>query len=95
MPTTAYDAMLRRCPRAIVGPPDDDIFGQTIQPALYHIEYILAAHSCAKETSQLSAGELWCSCNAEIYAPKSPHPVHGSRFTVYMGYCMSISDMNV
>ena len=75
MPTTAHDAMLRRCPGAIVGPPDDDIFGQTIQPALYHIECMLPAHPCAKETSQLSAGELWCSRNAEIYAPKSPHPV--------------------
>ena len=38
MPTPAYDAMLGRCPRATVGAPDDDIFGQTIQPALDHID---------------------------------------------------------
>ena len=56
-----YDAVLRRCPRATVGgrsTPDDDLFGQTIQPALNHIQYTPVAHSCAKETSQLGAGEL-------------------------------------
>ena len=35
MPTTAYDAMLRRCPRAIVGPPDDDTLGQTISGQVF------------------------------------------------------------
>ena len=63
--------------RATVGASDDDIFGQTIQPALNHIEYIPIAHSCgcAKETSQLGTGELWCCRNAEICAPKSPDPI--------------------
>ena len=75
MPTTAYDAELRLCPRAPVGAPDDDLFGQTIQPALNHIQYTPVAHSCAKETSQLGAGELDCSRNAEIYALKSPNPL--------------------
>ena len=59
MPTTAYDAMLGRCPRATVGAPDDDRFGQTIQPAHDHIEYTPLAHSCAKETSQVFTGGLW------------------------------------
>ena len=64
MPTMAYDAMLRRCPRATVGAPDNDIFGQTIQSALDHIEFTPVAHSCAKETSQHTAtavctGGLW------------------------------------
>ena len=58
MPTTAYDAELQRCPRATVGAPDDDIFGQTIQSALENIEYTPIAHSCAKETSQLGTGDL-------------------------------------
>ena len=53
MPTKAYDAMLGQCPRATVEAPDDDLFGQTIPPALDHIQYILVAHSCAKETSQV------------------------------------------
>ena len=75
MPTTAYDAMLGRCPRATVGAPDDDLFGQTIQPALNHIEYRSVAHSCAKETSQLGTGELWCNRNAEICALTHPDPV--------------------
>ena len=68
MPTTAYDAMLRRCPRASVGASNDDIFGQTIPPALNHIEHTPVAHSCAKETSQLGTGELWCNRNAEMCA---------------------------
>ena len=72
MATTAYDAKLRRCPRAPVGAPDDDIFGQTIQPALDHIDYTPAAHSCAKETSQLGTGELWCNRKAEICAFTGP-----------------------
>ena len=53
MPTTAYDAMLGRCPRATVGAPDDDLFGQTMHPALDHIEYTPVAHFCAKEMSQV------------------------------------------
>ena len=70
MPTTAYDAMVQRCPRACprapveLEAPDDDLLGQAIQPALNHIEYTPVAHSCAKETSQLGKGEQWCSRNA-------------------------------
>ena len=46
--------------RAAVGARDDDLFGQTIQPALDHIEYTSAAHSCAKDTSQLGhEGAQW------------------------------------
>ena len=75
MATTAYDAKLRRCPRAPVGAPDDDIFGQTIQPALDLIEYTPEAHSCAKETSQLGAGGQWWSCNVEICALTGPDPL--------------------
>ena len=75
MPTTAYDAMLGRCPRATVGAPDDDLFGQTIQPALNHIEHTSVAHSCAKDTSQLGTGELWCRHNAEICALTNPDPL--------------------
>ena len=57
MPTPAYDAMLGRCPRATVGAPDDDIFGQTIQqPALDHIDNTPVAHSCAKETPDAQEG---------------------------------------
>ena len=60
MPTMAYDAMLEaRCLRATVGAPDDDLFGQTIQPALDHIAYTLVTHSYAKETSQACTGGLW------------------------------------
>ena len=66
MPTTAYDAMLGRCPGATVGAPDEHLFGQTIQLALNHIENTPVAHSCAKETSQLDTGELWCNRYAEI-----------------------------
>ena len=64
---TAYDAMLGRCLRATVGAPDDDRFGQTIQPALDHIAYTPVAHSCAKETSQVcgrSASEGHAEGNA-------------------------------
>ena len=75
MPTTAYDAKLRRCPRATVGAPDDDLFGKPIQPALNHIGYIPVAHSCAKETSQLRTGGQWCSRNAEICALIRPDPL--------------------
>ena len=76
MPTTAYDAELRRCPRAPVGAPDDNLFGQTIQPALNHIQYTPIAHSCAKETSQLATGELWCRHNAEICALTGLNPLY-------------------
>ena len=58
MPTTAYDEMLGRCLRATVGAPDDDLFGQTIQLALDHIEYTPVAHFCAKETPQVCTGGL-------------------------------------
>ena len=78
MPTTAYDAELQRCLRATVGAPDDDIFGQTIQSALDHIEYTPVAHSCAKETSQLGTGELWCNRKAEICAFTGPDPLLGA-----------------
>ena len=77
MPTTAYDAELQRCLRATVGAPDDDIFGQTIQSALDHIEYTPVAYSCAKETSQLGTGELWCNRKAEICAFTGPDPLVG------------------
>ena len=53
MPTMAYNAMLGQCPRGTIGAPDDDLFGQTIQPALGHTEYTPVAHFCAKETSQV------------------------------------------
>ena len=60
MPTTGTMRRFRRCPRATVGAPDDDLFGQTIQPALGYIEYTSAAHSHAKETSQLGhEGAQW------------------------------------
>ncbi len=57
----ALDGGPQRPPRATVGAPDDDLFGQTIQPALDYIEYTTVAHSCAKETVQLCTGdgELW------------------------------------
>ena len=47
-PTTADDATLRRCPRATVGAPDDDLIGQTIQPAFVHIVHTPVAHPRAK-----------------------------------------------
>ena len=84
MPTTAYDAELQRCPRATVGAPDDYIFGQTIQSALDHIEYTPVAHSCAKETSQLGTGELWCNRKAEICAFTGPEPGPFTLFTIYV-----------
>ena len=58
MATTAYDAKLCSDGAQVpIGAPDDDIiFGQTIQPALNHIEYTPVARSCAKETSQESFG---------------------------------------
>ena len=59
MPTTAYDAYARRCPRATVGAPDDDLLDQTIQPALNHIKFTPVAHSWPEETSQLGTGGLW------------------------------------
>ena len=71
MPTPAYDASGSgsgsafcvldgaRDARATVGAPDDDIFGQTIQPALDHIDNTPVAHSCAKETPQVCTGGLW------------------------------------
>ena len=74
MPTTAYDVMLRRCPRATVRAPDEDNFGQNIQPAFDYIEYTPVAHSCAKEISQLDTGELWCNRYAEICALTGPDP---------------------
>jgi hypothetical protein len=52
MPTTAYDAYARRCPRATVGAPDDDLLDQTItEPALNHKKCTPVAHSWPKETS--------------------------------------------
>ena len=78
MPTTAYDVMLRRCPRAAVRAPDDDLLGKSVQPVLNHIEYTPVAHSCAKETSQLDTPELWWTRNAEICALTDPDPLAGS-----------------
>ena len=45
MLTTAYDAMLRRCPKALVGVPERDIFGQIMPPALSYIASTQGAHS--------------------------------------------------
>ena len=61
MPTPAYDAMLLDGARERpYGAPDDDIFAQTIQPALDHIDKTPVAHSCAKETPQMvCTGGLW------------------------------------
>ena len=92
MPTTAYDGKLQRCPNATVGASHDDIFGQTIQPALNHIGYTPVAHSCAKETSQLGTGELWCNRKAEICAFTGPDPllrkVLGILWIEYLGGVM-------
>ena len=52
MPTMAYNAMLGRCPRGTVGAPDDDLFGQTIQPALGHTEYTPVAHFIFRMTER-------------------------------------------
>ena len=60
MPTTAYNASLGWRPRATVRAPDDDLFGQAMQPALDHIEYTPVAHSSAKDArtfAQESFGE--------------------------------------
>jgi hypothetical protein len=56
---------------------------QTVQPALNHIEYTPVAHSCAKETSQLGTGELWCNRNAEICVFTGPDPTCRIRIPIF------------
>ena len=59
-PMTAYGAVRRRCVGSTVRAPDEDFFGNIIQPALDHIEFVPPAHSSVKETSQVSnGGDRW------------------------------------
>ena len=48
---------------------------------LNRIAYTPVAHSCAKETSQLGTGELWCNRNAEICVFTGPDPYSNARVT--------------
>ena len=90
MPTPAYDAMLGRCPRATVGAPDDDIFGQTIQPALDHIDNTPVAHSCAKETETLQVctgrQEGFDEAETAKYVPRIPADAVVVQLYAYLLY---------